>query len=100
MVSTLRPAPTRSESTSRSARRDPSSEPAETENPNQNDNEAVLGDPLRDTQEWLQEFKENLVDERVPAHRDAPASSSRESASQPQRVLELTSRRTETATFA
>ena len=28
--------------------------------------------------EWLQEFKENLVDERVPEHRDSHASSSHE----------------------
>ena len=39
--------------------------------------------PLLDLPGWLEEFTENLVDERVPAHRDAPASSSRESASEP-----------------
>ena len=47
------------------------------------DNENVRGNPLRDLPEWLEEFTENLVDESVPAHRDAPASSSRESASEP-----------------
>ena len=56
VVSPLRPAATRSESTSRQARRDPLPEPAEIENPNQNNNEAVLHDPLRDLPEWLQEF--------------------------------------------
>ena len=45
-------------------------------------NETVRGNPLRDLPEWLEEFTENLVDESVPAHRDAPASSSRESASE------------------
>ena len=42
------------------------------------DNETVRGNLLCDLPEWSQEFTENLVDERVPAHRDAPASSSRE----------------------
>ena len=32
---------------------------------------------------WLEEYTKNLVDESVPAHRDTPASSSRESASEP-----------------
>ena len=45
---------------------DPSPEPTGTENTNKNeDNETVRGDPLRDLEEWLQEFTENLVDERV-----------------------------------
>ena len=39
--------------------------------------------------EWLQEFKENLVDERVPEHRDSHASSSHEVS------LEPTSKRSE-----
>ena len=47
------------------------------------DNERVRGNPLRDLPEWLREFTENVVDESVPAHMDAPASSSRESASEP-----------------
>ena len=47
------------------------------------DNETVRGDPLRDLPEWLEEFTENLVDERVPAYRDAPASSSHELPSVP-----------------
>ena len=42
------------------------------------DNENVRWNPLRDLPEWPEEFKENLVDERVPVDRDAPASSSRE----------------------
>ena len=47
------------------------------------DNERVRGDPLRDLPEWLEEFTENLVDESVPEHRDAPASSSHELLSEP-----------------
>ena len=50
--------------------------PAEIENPNKNDdNEEVRSDPLRDLPEWLEEFKDNLVDESVPEHRDASSSS-------------------------
>ena len=61
-----------------------SHEPPETKNTNKNgDNETVRGNPLRDLPEWLEEFTENLVDERVPVHWDAPASSSRESVSEP-----------------
>ena len=33
------------------------------------------GKPLRDLPEWLEEFTENLVDDRAPEHRDAPSSS-------------------------
>ena len=33
--------------------------------------------------EWLQEFRENLVDERVPEHRDSHASSSHEVSLEP-----------------
>ena len=42
------------------------------------------GDPLySDILEWLQEFRENLVDDRVPEHRDSHASSSHEVSSEP-----------------
>ena len=47
------------------------------------DNETVRGNPLRDLPEWFEEFTENLLDGRVPAHRDAPASSSHEAVSEP-----------------
>ena len=47
------------------------------------DSKASRGDPLRDLPEWLEEFMVNLVDERVPAYRDAAASSSRASAPEP-----------------
>ena len=42
------------------------------------------GDPLYcDIPEWLQEFRENLVDDRVPERRDSHASSSHEPSSEP-----------------
>ena len=84
VIPTLHPASTRSESTSSTVRGSPSHEPAETENTHKNeDNETVRGNWLGDLPESLEEFTENLVDEGVPAHRDAPASSSRESPSEP-----------------
>ena len=73
--STLHPASTRSESTSSTVRGDPSHEPAENKITNRNgDNETVRGNPLHDVPEWLKEFTENIVDEWVSEHRDAPAS--------------------------
>ena len=39
--------------------------------------------PFRHIPEWLQEFRENLVDDRVPENRDSHASSSHESSSEP-----------------
>ena len=84
VIPTLHPASTGSESTSSTVRVSPSHEPEETEKTNKNgDNETVRRNPLRDLPEWLKEFSGNLVDESVPAHRVAPASSSRESASEP-----------------
>ena len=45
------------------------------------------------TPEWLQEFRENLVDERVPEHRDSHASSSHEPFSEPLRSADLSKHR-------
>ena len=57
----------------------PSHEPAETENTNKHEeNETVRGDLLHDLPEWLEEFTENVVDEKVRAYRDAPACFSHE----------------------
>ena len=63
------------ESVGRHARGDPftsetsqelSHEPTKIPEPNKNeDHEEVRGDPYSDMPEWLQEFRENLVDERV-----------------------------------
>ena len=42
------------------------------------------GDPCHsEIPEWLQEFRENLVDDRVPEHRDSHASSSHEASLEP-----------------
>ena len=42
------------------------------------------GDPLcAEIPKWLQEFRENLVDDRVPEHRDSHASSSHELSLEP-----------------
>ena len=42
------------------------------------------GDPLySDIPEWLQEFRENLVDDEIPEHRDSHASSSHEPSLEP-----------------
>ena len=74
VVPTQHSASTRSESTCsiERVRRDPSREPEENQNLNNNkDNERVRGDPLRDLSEWLDESTENLVDERVREHGDA-----------------------------
>ena len=67
-------------------------------------------DPLcSDIPEWLQEFRENLVDDRVPEHRDSQASSSHELSLEPtparlvvlvNTVFILTSRKTEIARSA
>ena len=53
------------------------------------DHEQVRGSPYSDIPEWLQEFRENLVDERVPEHRDSHASSSHEPSFEPMRSVDL-----------
>ena len=48
------------------------------------------GDPLcSDIPEWLQEFRENLVDDEIPEHRDSHASSFHEVSSEPTRSADL-----------
>ena len=68
----------------RKERRDPLTEPAKKPKPNQNEyHEKERGYPFcSDISEWLQEFRENLVD-RVPECRDSHASSSREESLEP-----------------
>ena len=53
-------------------------EPTKSPKPNKNeDPDLERGDLLHsEIPEWLQEFRENLVDDRVPEHRDSHASSS------------------------
>ena len=57
---------------------------------NKKETEIERGNPLSadsgrasEIPEWLQEFRENLVDERVPEHRDSHASSSHDVSSEP-----------------
>ena len=74
------------------------------------DHDQERGDPYdSDIPECLQEFRENLVDDRVPEHRDSHVSSSHETSSEPtstrsadwvNTVLILTSRKTEVARSA
>ena len=57
-------------------KRNLSHEPAETENPNKNDDDEELqSDQLQGVPNWLQEFRHGLVDESVDEHRDASSSS-------------------------
>ena len=64
--------------------------PTEIPKPNENeDHEQVRGSPYSDIPEWLQEFKENLVDDRVPEHRDSHASSSHGLSLEPTRSADL-----------
>ena len=53
--------------------------------PNKNEDlERVRRDPCHsDIPEWVQEIRENLVDDRVPEHRDSHASSSHEPSLEP-----------------
>ena len=83
------PANMSSESVERQVRGDPYSsetseelltKPTKTTKSNKNEtHEQVREDPYySDLPEWLQEFRENLVDDSVPEHRDSHASSSHE----------------------
>ena len=73
---TEHPASTRSESMSDEVQGNLSHGPAETENPNKNeDNEKVRGNLSHDLPGLLQEFRHGLVDKSVPEHRDAFSSS-------------------------
>ena len=77
------PAIVSSESVDRQVRRDPYSsetleellnKPTKIPKPNKNENhEQVRGSMSSDIPEWLQEFRENLVEARVPEHRDVLA---------------------------
>ena len=87
------PAIESSESVERQARRDPFTsetseellhKPTKIPKPNKNeDHEHLRRDPCSDIPEWLQEFRENLVDDRVPEYRDSHASSSHEPSLEP-----------------
>ena len=47
----------------------------ESEKSNKNDDEELQSDELQRVPDWLQEFKDGLVDEIVPEHRHASSSS-------------------------
>ena len=58
--------------------------PTKNRKPKKDETTIERGDPLcSDIPEWLQEFRENLVDDRVPEHRDSHASSSHEPSLEP-----------------
>ena len=106
VTTTEHPASTRSENMSDEVQGNLSHGPAETENPNKNDdNEEVQGNLSHALPEWPQEFRHGLVGGSVPEYRDA-SSSSQELPSEPLRKVvsgnhsTFTSRSTETATFA
>ena len=67
-------------------RRDPLlPKPTQNPKPTKNENHDIERGNLlcSDIPEWLQEFRENLVDDRVPEHRDSDASSSHEPSLEP-----------------
>ena len=74
------PASVSSSHVERKERGDPLTKPTKNPKPKKIENhEKEHGDPLcSDIPEWLQEFRENLVDDRVPERRDSHASSSHE----------------------
>ena len=79
------PAPVSSSHVERTEWGDPLTKPTKNPKPNKNENhETERCDPLySDMPEWLQEFRENLVDDRVPERRDSHASSSHEPSLEP-----------------
>ena len=79
------PASVSSSHVERKERGNPLTKPTKNPKPNKNENhEKERCDPLcSDIPEWLQEFGENLVDDRVPERRDSHASSSHEPSSEP-----------------
>ena len=79
------PASVSSSHVERQEQGDPLTKPTQNPKPNKNENhEKERGDPLcSDIPEWLQEFRENLVDDRVLERRDSHASSSHEPSLEP-----------------
>ena len=80
---TENPVPERSGSTSEELRGNPLPEPAKTDNPNKHeDDEEVQRELLHDLLDWLQDFRENLVNESSPLEpRRNPAPKDRDTAS-------------------
>ena len=95
----------------RKERGDPLTKPTNNPKPNKNEDHDLQRRDLLCSEilEWLQEFRENLVDDRVPEHRDSHASSSHGSSLEPKptrsadwvnTVFILTSLKTEIARSA
>ena len=63
------------------------SKPTKLQKPNKKETAIERGNPLcsddSEIPEWLQEFRENLVDDEIPLHRDSHASSSHEASLEP-----------------
>ena len=58
--------------------------PIKTQKPDKKESKIERGDPLySEILEWLQEFRENLVDDEIPEHGDSHACSSHESSLEP-----------------
>ena len=58
--------------------------PIKTQKPNKKETTIELDDPLySEIPEWLQEFRENLVDDEIPVQGDSHASSSHEASFEP-----------------
>ena len=79
------PASVSSKHVDRKEWRDPLTKPTKNTKPSKNeDHDLERWDPLySDIPEWLQEFRENLVDDRVPEQRYSHVSSSHEPSSEP-----------------
>ena len=79
------PAIVSSDSVERQERRDPLTKPTKNPKPNKNeDHDLERGDLLNsDIREWLQEFRENLVDDEIPLQGGSHASSSHEVSLEP-----------------
>ena len=76
MISTENPAAERSEIMSEESPENASRGSAETENTNKNeDNEELRSELLQDVPEWLQDFRENLVDKNAQPHQHSSSSS-------------------------
>ena len=77
-----------SEHVERKERGDPLTKPTKDPKPNKDENhETERVRPFcSEVPEWLQEFRENLVDDRVPERRDSHASSSHEPSLKPTRT--------------
>ena len=73
VICTENPQTERSEIMSEGSRGNPSRGSAETGNTNKNeDDEELRSELLQDLREWLQDFKENLVDKNVQPHQYSP----------------------------